>query len=66
MYKQYLLPKPRFVEWLFGIRPTIEVAAKDEPGNVSTIRITHRRSLLGYIEVHFEADGQVNVESKEQ
>jgi hypothetical protein len=61
MHKTFTLPKPLFIDWLFGIRPEVVAFAHDGPGNKSTIHLTCRGAPLGVIVVEFADDQAVTL-----
>jgi hypothetical protein len=57
MVKCYVLPKPTFRDWLFGIAPTVIVRAGDVAnGDTAIIRLEYKGKELGRIVSKFEPD----------
>lgn len=57
MVQRYLLPRPRLVDWLFGIRPEVLAIAPDESvGDETFVKIQYRGQTLGIIRSKYSTD----------
>ena len=65
MVQRYLLPRPRLVDWLFGIQPEVKVVAPDGlVGDETFVKIQYRGQTLGiirskFVEDHWEVNADV-------
>lgn len=64
MVQRYLLPRPRLVDWLFGIQPEVLAIAPDESvGDETFVKIQYRGQTLGIIHSKFSPDNvEVNAD----
>ena len=65
MYKEVKLPKLRFRDWLFQVRPTLSITSEDRPGTTSETRIKINNKLVCTVTTCFEPDPVVAVSDEE-